>query len=90
MTSKSPTTMPDGMVRPAAPPSPPTAKRDNLPCPVCGHGHLAHHISYEKLEHKGKGVLVKSFYSICDICEVEQSDPHELKLNKHEVINGNR
>jgi rubredoxin len=90
MTSKAPTPMPDGMVRPTAPPPPPTDKRDNFLCPVCGVGRLTHHASYEKLEYKGKGIHVKSFYSICDTCEVEQSDHHELKLNKHEVINGNR
>lgn len=51
-------------------------------CPVCGMGHLDYSVRENTLEYKSAKIKVLSRYSVCDICEVEQTSPAQLKENK--------
>lgn len=57
-----------------------------IPCPVCGMGHLTRHTKVEKITFKDASKDYQHFYSVCDVCHVEQTNAEEMKLNKRSVV----
>lgn len=55
-------------------------------CPICGLGTLSQRAENESFSYKGQTIVYKCFYSIRDVCQVEQSGPNELKTNKRSII----
>lgn len=57
-----------------------------LMCPMCAEGHLTRHSQLESITYKGSIKNIKTFFSECDFCGLEQAGAEEMKLNKRSVI----
>ena len=55
-------------------------------CPVCGVGHLTRHAVTEEITYKGITNGYEHVYSVCDVCQVDQVDAEEMRMNKRSVI----
>ncbi|WP_312269915.1 type II toxin-antitoxin system MqsA family antitoxin [Pseudescherichia sp.] len=55
-------------------------------CPICGSGHLTRHSTIESITYKGRTESYELLFSLCDLCQVEQADAEEMRLNKRSVI----
>jgi len=57
----------------------------NAKCPVCGEGELTSKTTRSYVEYKGKSKYLPLHFSVCDYCEIEQTDQRESLENKREM-----
>ncbi|WP_159282173.1 type II toxin-antitoxin system MqsA family antitoxin [Rahnella variigena] len=57
----------------------------NAKCPVCGEGALTPKTTHSYVEYKGKSKFLPLHFSVCDYCEIEQTDQRESLENKREM-----
>jgi HTH-type transcriptional regulator / antitoxin MqsA len=55
-------------------------------CPICGEGHVTHHVDQFESEYKGKTALLPSHYKLCDTCHSDFAGAAEGKLNKRCIM----
>ena len=55
-------------------------------CPICGEGHVTHHVDQFETEYKGRVTTVPSHYQLCDTCHSDFAGSKEGKLNKRAIM----
>ena len=55
-------------------------------CPICGEGHVTHHVDQFESEYKGKTAMLPSHYKLCDTCHSDFAGAAEGKLNKRCIM----
>ena len=55
-------------------------------CPICGEGHVTHHVDQFESEYKGQKAMVPSHYNLCDTCHSDFAGSAEGKLNKRAIM----
>lgn len=55
-------------------------------CPICGEGHVTHHVDQFESEYKGKKAMLPSHYKLCDNCHSDFAGAPEGKLNKRAIM----
>lgn len=55
-------------------------------CPICGTGCLIEKNAKNAVTYKDQTAEIDSFFSVCDICGVEQADAEQLRKNKRKMI----
>ena len=54
-------------------------------CPICGEGHVTHHVDQVETEYKGCKGLVASHYQLCDACGSDFAGTAEMRANKRSI-----
>lgn len=55
-------------------------------CPICGEGHVTHHVDQFENEYKGQKAMLPSHYKLCDTCHSDFAGSAEGKLNKRAIM----
>lgn len=55
-------------------------------CPICGEGHVTHHVNQFESEYKGTKAMLPSHYKLCDNCHSDFAGAPEGKLNKRAIM----
>ena len=55
-------------------------------CPICGEGHVTHHVDQFESEYKGQKAMLPSHYNLCDTCHSDFAGAAEGKLNKRAIM----
>lgn len=55
-------------------------------CPICGEGHVTHHVDQFESEYKGQKAMLPSHYKLCDTCHSDFAGAAEGKLNKRAIM----
>ena len=55
-------------------------------CPICGEGHVTHHVDQFESEYKGQTTMLPSHYKLCDTCHSDFAGAAEGKLNKRAIM----
>lgn len=60
---------------------------DNIElCPICGEGHVTHHVDQFESEYKGQKAMLPSHYKLCDTCHSDFAGAAEGKVNKRAIM----
>ncbi len=55
-------------------------------CPICGEGHVTHHVDQFESDYKGRKAMLPSHYKLCDTCHSDFAGAKEGKLNKRAIM----
>lgn len=55
-------------------------------CPICGEGHVTHHVDQFESEYKGQKAMLPSHYKLCDTCHSDFAGAAEGKVNKRAIV----
>ena len=55
-------------------------------CPICGEGHVTHHVEQFESEYKGQKAILPLHYKLCDTCHSDFTGSAEGKLNKRAIM----
>ena len=55
-------------------------------CPICGEGHVTHHLDQFESDYKGHKAMLPSHYKLCDTCHSDFAGAKEGKLNKRAIM----
>lgn len=58
----------------------------NKACPICGAGNLHAQRELIAVEHQGHKGEIESQFSLCDVCEVDQTNSADARFNKRAMI----
>lgn len=59
---------------------------DKTLCPICGEGHVTHHVDQIEAEYKGHKSLIASHYQLCDACGSDFAGAAEMRANKRAML----